>query len=498
MVDAWLIIVTIVVGVVMLAVNIYLFAIYCHPDDLSSGAGWFAKIVVVLASAVVWAFVLILPLDVANSRGEGGGFNMDLFYQIMFILYFVFLVFVLPVTLHFYETDEERSLIARLCSALLREIFTLVIVAVLALIAWGLLKTANLSDMIYQNAAAFTPSDLALKTIGQKVFENRVTYQVPPYLFMIVFLVFLGWFLFVVFGGIGITALPMDWILDYFYRPQPRSASEIAERKVALRRRSEELLVFARRIQGEAEEREERGEKKGFFKRWGETRKIKRDEKELASEMYKLDQEFEIFEAENALSANPIWPVLKLVAGMLFSIISFMLLLHLLLFVLIVVKGKPASEFLNKAFVWLEFSVARFISTILFAALSIYLLFCVIKGNIKFGLRLFFLIKIHPMKLRQTYMNSFLFNLSLILLCVPAIIHFQIMMFRSYMNLTSGAFLFTTVLQRMKFFKWFYDSKFFFYAFLAWSVLTFIYLSCKSKDDRMDIKKFIESRKKAK
>ena len=152
---------------------------------------------------------------------------------------------------------------------------------------------------------------------------------------------------------------------------------------------------------------------------------------------------------------------------------------------------------LNKVFIWLEFSVARFISTIFFAALTIYMLFCVIKGNIKFGLRLFFIMKIHPMKVRNTYMNSFLFNLNMILLCVPPIIHFQIEMFKVYMNLTSGAFLFSTLMTRMKFFKWFYDSKFFFYAFLVWSLLTFIYLACKPRSDRMDIKKFIESRKKA-
>jgi LMBR1 domain-containing protein 1 len=497
MVDAWLIIVTIVIGLLMLAINIYLFAIYCHPDDLTFGAGWFAKIVVILGSAVVWSFVLVLPLDVANSRGAGGGFNMDLFYMIMFILYFVFLIFIVPFTLHFYETDEDKSFISRLCYAFCLEIFTLIIVAVLALIAWGAMREAELHDMITAKTSGLMPAELTSGTITQTVLDNRVIYQVPPYLFMIVFLIFIGWFLFVVFAGIGITALPMDWILDYFYRPQPRSPHEMAERKVALRRRAEELMKFAQGIQTDAEEKEDDEEKKGFFKRWKEKRQIQGKEKKLTAELYKLEQEFEIWEVENSLSANPIWPALKLAAGIFFAIISFVILLHALVFVIIKVNGKPASEMLNKVFIWLEFSVARFISTILFAALTIYMLFCVIKGNIKFGLRLFFVMKIHPMKVRGTYMNSFLFNLSMILLCVPPIIHFQIEMFKVYMNMTSGAFLFTTLLTRMKFFKWFYESKFFFYAFLVWSLLTFIYLACKPKSDRLDIKKFIESRKKA-
>ena len=54
---------------------------------------------------------------------------------------------------------------------------------------------------------------------------------------MVVFIIFFGWFLFVVFGGIGLTALPLDMILDYFYRPQPRTAKEMAEKKVTIRRR---------------------------------------------------------------------------------------------------------------------------------------------------------------------------------------------------------------------------------------------------------------------
>lgn len=44
------------------------------------------------------------------------------------------------------------------------------------------------------------------------------------------------------FGGIGIIALPFDLMLDYFHRPRPRSAKEIAERKIMLRKRVETLM----------------------------------------------------------------------------------------------------------------------------------------------------------------------------------------------------------------------------------------------------------------
>ena len=62
-----------------------------------------------------------------------------------------------------------------------------------------------------------------------------INFKIPGFLFMIVFWIFLGWMIFVMFGGVGLISLPLDMILNYFYRPRPRTAREIAERKVILR-----------------------------------------------------------------------------------------------------------------------------------------------------------------------------------------------------------------------------------------------------------------------
>lgn len=497
MVDAWLIVVIIVVGLLMLALNIYLFIVYCHPDDASFGAAWFSKVIFLLGSSVSWGFVLILPLDVANSRGTGGGLNIGLMYQIFFILFLVFLVVLLPMTLFIYESDDEKPIISRFCGAFFLELLFIVIVVVLAFIAYGALNTAVLCDLSTMNYTQIRLSEEIGSQLTGINFPGKVTYSVPPFLFPVVFLLFLGWFLFVIFGGIGLVALPMDMIIDYFYRPRPRPAKEMAERKVALRRRAEELLMFAKIVEEKTDGAEEEDQEKGFFGKWKSKRSIKSKEKKLSSELFKLEEEFEIYEIESNLSANPIWDVLKLIFGILLACLSFVVLLHIILNVLVIVNGKPLTPFLNTVFVWLEFSIARFISTIFFAFLSIYMLCCTIKGNIKFGLRVFFLIKIHPMKVGRTYMNSFIFNGILLLFCVPAIVHFQIILFQSYMNLTSGVFLFTVLVENMKFFKWFFQTKFFIYFFVAWTGITFLYLLFKPKSDRLNIKKIIERRKKA-
>jgi hypothetical protein len=46
------------------------------------------------------------------------------------------------------------------------------------------------------------------------------------------------------------------------------------------------------------------------------------------------------------------------------------------------------------------------------------------KGNFKFGLRIFIIFPIHPMKLGATMLNSFLFNVGLILLTSLATVQF--------------------------------------------------------------------------
>ncbi len=158
--------------------------------------------------------------------------------------------------------------------------------------------------------------------------------------------------------------------------------------------------------------------------------------------------------------------------------------------------GNPKNEFLNDLLVFIEFNIGRFASTFLFAGLTIYVFLMTLKGNVKFGLRILLFMPIHVMKVGRTYINTFLFNVLLVMLCTPAIVNFMIEIFDGYMRLSSGAFIFTVIVRRMKFFRFFYEKKVFLYIFLFWSFCTLVYLLCKPQGDRMNIKKMIEERKK--
>lgn len=71
-----------------------------------------------------------------------------------------------------------------------------------------------------------------------------------------------------------------------------------------------------------------------------------------------------------------------------------------------------------------------------YALFSFYLLACVIKGTIKLGMRIFFF-TLHPMRVGETFMNSMLFNVGIILICSLAVVQFLTLAFMDYASYTA-------------------------------------------------------------
>jgi LMBR1 domain-containing protein 1 len=105
-----------------------------------------------------------------------------------------------------------------------------------------------------------------------------------------------------------------------------------------------------------------------------------------------------------------------------------------------VVAALPASQFLNDLFIALD-SVFPLFGTLSYGIFAFYLLFCVLKGCLKFGLRCFCM-SIHPMRIGNTMMNSMLFNVWMLLLTAVAIVQFSSSAFSTYARLTAVDMLF--------------------------------------------------------
>ncbi len=121
--DVLMIVFIVLISLVLIVTNIYLLAYYCHPDDRGFGSALICKLVVVwkkirflifykvLGMSLSWAQVLMLPLDVSNMSGFGGGIDMKLFWFIVFILTGCFVLFIIPTLIYYYEADEEWTMV---------------------------------------------------------------------------------------------------------------------------------------------------------------------------------------------------------------------------------------------------------------------------------------------------------------------------------------------------------------------------------------------------
>ena len=69
-----------------------------------------------------------------------------------------------------------------------------------------------------------------------------------------------------------------------------------------------------------------------------------------------------------------------------------------LLYFIIQFKNEPIYPFLNNLLTALVEANVSFLATAFFAIFCLYLLWATIKGNIKFGLRVFLCWSLHPMK----------------------------------------------------------------------------------------------------
>ncbi len=126
--------------------------------------------------------------------------------------------------------------------------------------------------------------------------------------------------------------------------------------------------------------------------------------------------------------------------------------------------------------VYLQASKAGFFAAIVYTYLILYLVWAVIKGNIKFGLRIPFIVRFYPMKPNETWMNSFLFNIILMLMASAGITQFAACCFPTYTRNTAIYNLFGLQVNYMRFYKYFYQYKIFGIAFVSWSLLVLIYM----------------------
>lgn len=483
-----LVIVAIVVCVIVFIFNVYLLVNYQHPDDKNQA--YFPKIVVVFGLSVALISILMLPADVANRQAckhalYNGACNLTLpmkdLWLAIYIADAVLVFFIIPFAMFYYEGDQDKSIGKRIKSALIWVVVMAIVCALLLGILYGLVGEVDFTVMHLSSNTASFPNSWELSSSQQcigtgarqcsafttsasseKTWTMRATF--PEYVVALATIV--GSVLFSIFGGVGIACLPLGLIFSFIRRPKAViTRSQYIKEATELGKKARDLKKAADSLH-----QEERSGSKG--------RKWRKNVKAVEKELLQLEEDVKLLEemypqgekAETSWALTVLGYLAKLVLGILGLIVSVAWVVHIVIYLLI---DPPLSPFLNEVFIKLD-DVWGLLGTAAFAFFCFYLLLAVIAGAMMLGLRLVF-ITIHPMKWGATLMNSFLFNVGLILLCSISVIQFCSTAFAYYARATAAQEIFGHTLQSLRGIKYLYKYNVFQIAFIALAGLTFVY-----------------------
>ena len=492
MVDILTLIMMIIVGVILLISNIYILLYFSHPDDRASCVGWLLKILVILGLTLAWFQVLLLPLDVNNIRTFGSGLNMKVLWYILFISIIVYVLILFPISSSFYEADEDWTCCEKVCHSIRWFLVYVIFFGALSIILYATIGYVDLPvQSISCNYNSFVNISSTIDISSLNNFtdlctvnkDDSIEINVSFIIYAIAILSFVSWIVFSFFGGIGLAAVPLDFFYSFFTRPKSMSGRNLKKRKKELFSELEDLKLLGK----ELNDLEERGANRRTICS-SERRRYDNKKHEFIARYALAEEEFHIVNAsiESRVKNNLVILCYYCLIpfGVLSSILTLIWIIQFCCSYFYIKNGRPGYPFLSSLLIFFQDNEVSFLSFFIFAILCLYLLFCLIKGNFKFGVRILCCWTIHPMKKDKTYMNSFIFNVSLILLGSCAITQFCADCLYDYVSFTDIDSLFNVMIKNLKLFSFFYKYHIFQYIFFGVFVMSFIYLICRPTDRR--------------
>ena len=465
MVDAVTLIMIIIMAIALLITNIYILVYFSHPEDKGSFIGWILKIIVILGLTLAWCQVLLIPLDVSNNRTFGGGINMRVFWQIIFVITLIYILIIFPISSSLYEAQDDWSVCDKIKHCLCFFSITIIFFVVLTAILYSTIGRTDIPIKIIKckKLNRFIDSKEQANDICQtESIDSSIELKINIIIYSIAILTFLSWAVFALFGGIGLASVPIDFFISFVNRPKNIKNDDAKERKRILFEEIEELQQLGEEISV----MEKNGVQKKFFLAPSK-RKYNRKKKEFTSRFALVQKEFDILNKNNYIetSISVVFYYLLIPLGILTSILTLLWVIQFICSYFYILKGlkdrRAGYPFLSYLLIFFQDHDVSFLSFLFFSILTLYLLFCVIKGNFQFGIRVLCCWTVHPMKKGKTYMNSFLFNISLILLGSMAITQFVSDCLPDYIAFTEIDTLFNTLIKNLNFLNIFIDIIFF-------------------------------------
>ncbi|CBJ30937.1 conserved unknown protein [Ectocarpus siliculosus] len=445
-------------------------------------------------------------------------------WYIVFMLIFIFALFIIPYTIFFYEEDDSLALTGRndckkaLCSATKYMVGVVVIVALVSGILFVVLGQSDVPvrDFEFDMPVLLSTGDLGNRidilqgngvtedlTVDRSVVseaiidsEDSVVLQLSFPVFVMALMSFVGWILFVFFGGLGLVGIPIDSIRSFTTRPQRLDRGQVAVLEGGIKRRCDDLVSVGEQLKGVRQDTREaiEGGQLRFLERRRRNNNEAKEFNQFKQAVSLLEEDYPTLEfcKDYFQKFNPVKPFAWLLFGILASIIALVWIIHMVIFMIIQPSITP---FLNDYFLWFDKWFPLF-GVLSVAVFSFYLLAACVKGCFKFGLRLVWF-TLHPMKPNGTYMNSFLFNCGIIFMCGTPVIQFTVQAFSAYLRNTDVTNFFNVQVRYVRFFRYFFENNVFIIALLILTVFSGIYLSCRPVDSPVSAQNIQETLRKS-
>eukprot|EP00298_Acanthocystis_sp_HF-20_P012449 c19892_g1_i1.p1 GENE.c19892_g1_i1~~c19892_g1_i1.p1 ORF type:complete len:529 (+),score=217.24 c19892_g1_i1:675-2261(+) len=471
-----LILTAIVVVGLVIGINIWILKFYEHKDEYNKAH--LTKFVVIAGLTCSELLVLMLPFDIqVSSFGEIHAQNMEILWQFMYFLVGFLLVVIVPFALFYYESEnpENPQPCVQTLHGLQISVCALLVVFLTTLVLYMYIGVAEIPIVSY--TSTFEPSSSSSSIINYgdipvlvtedycsrheqqcngnlESIELDVTYSV----FIMGFVSFIGWFFFVSFAGVGLPSIPIDLLVEFQNRPQKLSEKEFIAKKEELNQRAKQVKIIADQLV--AKDRTK-----------NDTVYNKQQRHTLRKMVYLLEKDWKrLLSTQNSENGTLIY-WFYLLLSIITAILSLCWLIHIILFMFL--DPSSAHPFLNNLFISLDTNMS--LGTFCYGLFAFFLICATIKGNMKVGLR-FVCLPIHPMQHHGTMMNSFLFNVELILLGSVAVVQFCVSAFALYAHNSAIEHLLSIQVSNLKFINNFFVNDVFLYALIIISGLSFLVL----------------------
>ncbi|CAE8586784.1 unnamed protein product [Polarella glacialis] len=488
--DIFLIVLVVFVIVGALAANVRLLIYYQMPEDSDFSSSILVKTIIVMSMTLAWMIVLLLPVDVRNSRPVPGFLDMEMIWSASFITLAVFLIIIVPGAIFYHEVEGDDTVKRKrgyvCCNLCMLIFFSAAVVAIsFPFLATAALPVVEYDCQAWQDAAAVP--DVSQTCASGKNAE--VSFKVSFDVYLMAALSFVGWFFFAMFGGIGLSAAPLEMILAFVDRPRAIDEVTYRQRRKIVGQAAAILLQRAEDLQqrdGDIQDAKSNAKQS----RWrgsgtGGARKVKTEYNRFKRDSHLLEEEYDrLVISKFGKGESIVVSVAKLLIGILFTILSLAWVFHIILYVLIsqLSGGTTSILFLNELFAAFESTGVYPLGVAFFALFNLYLLYCVVKGCLKFGMRIVFFFSIHPMRARNTPLNSILFNVEMVLLSSAAVVQLSQTCFADYARLTQSDVIFSTQIKHLSFYRYFFENNVFVIIILSLFLLGTIYLLVRPRE----------------